>query len=68
VLVTTLIAMGILGPSEGKLATTNYRSAVGAQEPRKTVSLDGLSRDRILDLLPRDAGAQYARILSASTS
>lgn len=42
-LLMALLAMGILGPAKGKQMSTIYRSAVGAQEPRATVSLDGVT-------------------------
>jgi len=42
-LLTVLLAIGILGPVDGNRMSTVYRSAVGAQEPRATVSLDGVT-------------------------
>jgi len=42
-LVLALFGAGFLGTAGQKMTATNYRSAVGAQEPRKTISLDGVS-------------------------
>jgi pimeloyl-ACP methyl ester carboxylesterase len=38
-----LFAMGLMGTVKKEMRSTNYRSEVGAQEPRKTVSLRGVS-------------------------
>jgi hypothetical protein len=40
VLLPALFAFGLIGTAERKTRETNYRSAVGAQEPRKYVSLE----------------------------
>jgi len=42
VLLLALFALGLIGPAERKTRETNYRSAVGAQEPRKYVSLEAI--------------------------
>jgi pimeloyl-ACP methyl ester carboxylesterase len=42
-LLVVLLAMGILGPVDRDPVSTAYRSAVGAQEPRSTVSIDGVT-------------------------
>jgi hypothetical protein len=42
-LLAALLAIGIPSPTEGKQMSTVYRSAVGAQEPRAAVSLDGVT-------------------------
>jgi pimeloyl-ACP methyl ester carboxylesterase len=41
-LLAVLLAMGILGSVDGNRMATDYRSQVGAQEPRATVSVDGV--------------------------
>jgi pimeloyl-ACP methyl ester carboxylesterase len=40
---TVLLAMGILGPVDGNRMSTDYRSAVGAQEPRSRISVGGVT-------------------------
>lgn len=42
VILLAVLVVELLGTGGRKMTATNYRSAVGAQEPKKTVSLNGL--------------------------